>query len=79
MPELPDRYTEVDVKGLYEMAVEVGATDMQIASMYGLYGGQAGCSASPTTHLMPCYASAWPDLDSLQAKRAAKHMDFLVP
>jgi hypothetical protein len=79
MPELPDAYTEVDVKGLYEMAVEVGATDMQIASMYGLYGGQAGCSASPTTHLMPCYASTWPDLAYLQAERAAKHMDFVVP
>ena len=36
MPELPDKYTEVVVKGLYEMAVAVGATDMQIASMYGL-------------------------------------------
>ena len=79
MPELPDKYTEVDVKGLYEMAVEMGATDMQIASMYGLYGGQTGCSASPTTHLMPCYASAWPDLDYLQAERAAKHIEFVVP
>ena len=79
MPELPDEYTEVKVKSLYEMAVEVGATDMQIASMYGLYGGQAKCFATPTTHLMPSYASAWPDLDYLQEARISKHMDFVVP
>ena len=52
---------------------------LQITSMYGLYGDQARCFATPTTQLMPCYASAWPDLDYLQAKRSEKHMDFIVP
>jgi hypothetical protein len=77
LPTLPDEYTEVDVKSLYDMLVEVGATDLQIAIMYGLYGGEAGCSATPSTQLMPCYASAWADLDYLQAERANKHMDFV--